>query len=217
VAKATSGIRGVLFDLDGTLVDTYQLILETFKVVTRRRLGRVIPDEVLMCKVGQPLAIQFLDWFPPEEVESCVAEYREINAALHDRYIRCFPGGRELMDALHAKGLKVGVVTSKGAVAATRALRDFDLFDPLDTIVTSEDTTRFKPLPDPVLLGCRKLGLEPAECMYVGDAPFDIMSANAAGAVSVAALWGMFPADVLRAERPAYEAESLPAILGLLG
>ena len=83
--------KAVLFDLDGTLIDTYQLILESFRHATRKVLGRVIPDEQLMVKVGQPLSTQIWDWTDNQEVhDEILTVYREFNHAIHDDTINYF-------------------------------------------------------------------------------------------------------------------------------
>lgn len=196
-------IRGILFDNDGTLVDTHDIILESMRYSTKNVLGRVMPDAQLMRKVGQPLAVQMRDFTDdPRLQEEVLRVYREYNHAIHDDRVKAFPGVRDGLARLKEGGIALGVVTSKLHALAWRGLEITGLAPFLDCCIGADDCERFKPDPQPVLLGAAALGVDAGECLYVGDAPFDIQAGNAAGCTTVAALWGMFDPDVLRAEKP---------------
>lgn len=196
-------LKGILFDLDGTLIDTYALILESFRHATTQVLGHTFPDEVLMAKVGIPLAEEMKDFSDdPAEQDELVRVYRAYNEAIHDERVRAFPGVVELVCALHGRGLRIGVVTSKRGPLARRGVAVCGLGEHVEFTIGSDDCPLHKPDPAPILMGCERLGLAPAECAYVGDSPFDIQAGNAAGCLTVAAAWGMFPKDALVAEKP---------------
>ena len=198
-------LRAVLFDLDGTLLDTYDLLLATFRYATRAVLGRVIPDEALMAKVGQPLNTQMWDFTDDASVHDELCRvYRERNAVIHDDLVRLFPDTVDMLERLKDAGVPLGVVTSKRHEPAARGLDRFDLGGYFDFLVGSDDWPEHKPAPGPVSHGCDLLGLDPATCLYVGDSPFDIQSGNGAGCSTAAALWGMFPRTTLMAERPTF-------------
>ena len=210
-------VRGVLFDLDGTLVDTYELILVSFRHTVREVLGRDYPDDVLMAKVGQPLDVQMWDFTDDEAVHDRLRDaYRAYNAEIHDRLIKRFPGTRDAVERIIAAGLPVGVVTSKRHAPAMAALESCGISDLFDVVVGSDDWPEHKPAPGPVLRGCDLLGVVPSACAYVGDSPFDIQAGNAAGCLTVAALWGMFPEGDLAAVRPTARCASLSAVADLL-
>lgn len=216
-AESKSGVCGVLFDLDGTLVDTYDLILTTFHHAVRTVLGRDFPDDVLMQKVGQPLATQMWDFADDEAVHDELCRvYREHNAVIHDDAIRRFPGTRDALLRFADAGLPIGVVTSKRHAPALAALVSCGIDDVFPVVVGSDDWPEHKPAPGPVLHGCDLLGVAPASCAYVGDSPFDIQAGNAAGCLTVAATWGMFPVDDLVRERPSAQCGSLAAVADLL-
>ena len=203
-------IRGILYDNDGSLVDTHDLILSSMRYATRAVLGRVLPDERLMAKVGTPLDDQLLDFADGDAQlgDELQRVYREHNHAHHDGEVKAFAGVVDGLAELRVAGFKMGVVTSKKAPLATRGLQITGIWPYMDCLVGPDDCQKAKPEPDPILLGADMLGLEPAECMYVGDSPFDIHAGNAAGCTTVAALWGMFPADELEAEKPDYSFDS---------
>lgn len=214
---SSHNIEAVLFDLDGTLLDTYDLILETFRYTVRAVLGHAIPDEALMAKVGQPLNTQMWDFTDDAAVhEELCRVYRERNAVVHDDLIRVFPGTVPMLERLKEAGVPMGVVTSKRHKPAERGLATFQLEGYFDFIVGSDDHPEHKPAPGPVAHGCDLLGLAHETCLYVGDSPFDIQAGNGAGCPTVAALWGMFPRDVLVAERPHFicaDGTEVPALV----
>ncbi len=192
-------LKAVLFDNDGTLVDTHDIILASFRYASREVLGRVFPDSVYMAKVGQPLAVQVDDLTDdPAQKERFLKVYRAHNATIHDDMIKAFPGLIELLGRFHDKGFSMGVVTSKMRNTAWGGLEVVGAAPYFECIVGSEDTEAHKPDPDPVLLGCEKLGVAPGECVYVGDAPFDIEAGLAAGCLAVGVTWGMFDEETLR-------------------
>ncbi|MDR1712624.1 MAG: HAD-IA family hydrolase [Coriobacteriales bacterium] len=208
-------LDAILFDLDGTLIDTKGLILRSFRHATRTVLDRVIPDDVLMDMVGIPLRDQ-MEKLSPEHADELTATYREHNHRLHDELIRGFAGVAETLEQLAAAGLRLGVVTSKRNALAQRGLDCFDLGGYFELLIGSDDTSRHKPLPDPLLLAASRLSVEPARCAYVGDSPYDMQAARAAGMLAVAALWGMFERQRLLAAGAQLEATTfteLPALL----
>ena len=196
-------LKALLFDNDGTLVDTHDLILSSMRFATREVLGKVLPDETLMAKVGIPLADQMLDFANSiEQRDVLLRVYREHNHAHHDAAVRLFPGVLEGLKVLADAGFAMGVVTSKRAPLATRGLQITGAWPYMGCLIGPDECPKAKPEPDPILLGAERLGVDPLECAYVGDSPFDIHAGNAAGCVSVAALWGMFSEEELAAECP---------------
>jgi pyrophosphatase PpaX len=209
-------IEAVLFDLDGTLIDTVALILSSFRYATERVLGEVLPDEELMRNVGVPLARQMRE-FSHAHAEELLTVYRQHNAAHHDHAVREYPGTEEVLERLKADGVPMGVVTSKGAPMAWRGLRLFRLQRFFPVVVTADDVDRHKPDPDPVVHAAEALGVDVTRCAYVGDSPHDMQAAISAGAVSVAALWGAFSAAEVLAPGPDFALEAitdLPALIG---
>jgi len=158
-----------------------------------------------MARVGTPLVYQMADFSDdPQVVDKLVRVYRAYNEAIHDERIAAFDGVPQMMADLCAKGFELGLVTSKRRGLAVRGLEVLGLAGYLRAAVGMEDTAKHKPEPEPVLLGCKMLDLEPSACVYVGDSPFDIAAGNAAGCITVAVTWGMFGEDELRAQGPDY-------------
>jgi pyrophosphatase PpaX len=210
-------LGAALFDFDGTLVDTTDLIYQSMRHATGEVLGREISRDVLMANVGQPLPRQ-MELLSAEHAEALLDSYRLHNEANHDALIREFPGVEESLARLKAAGVRVGVVTSKRRFSVDMALKKFPgLGDVVDQWVTMEDTTEHKPRPEPLLKGLELLGNVPREqAAYVGDSPFDVAAAKAAGVESVAVSWGAFSEDALRAAEPDHLAPDLDAAVDVL-
>ncbi|MDY0087670.1 MAG: HAD-IA family hydrolase [Coriobacteriia bacterium] len=208
-------VRGLLFDLDGTLIDTVALILSSFRYATTEVLGAPLSDEVLMRGVGIPLATQMRE-FAPDHADELLRVYREHNASIHDDMVAEYPGTRETLQMLAGAGFPMGVVTSKGAPMAHRGLDAFALREFFEVVVTSDDVERHKPDPYPLDYAAGLMGLPTAEMLYLGDSPHDMTAAIAAGAISVAALWGAFPSAAVLHPGPEYALNSITELPLLL-
>ena len=212
-----SQVKAVLFDLDGTLLDTYQLILDSMRYTIATELGLDCSDEQLMAKVGQPLAIQFTDFTDDSAlIDELLRVYRAYNETRHDAVVRAFEGIPEVLAALKEAGFALGVVTSKRHELAQRGLDITGIARFMDFVIGPDDWPEFKPAPGGVLHGCRLAGCAPDECVYVGDSPFDIQAGNSAGCFTIAALWGMFSEATLREQTPTYTCSRPADILSLL-
>lgn len=195
-------VRAVLFDLDGTLIDTIELIRVSFRYATRTVLGQELPDEVTMANVGQPLAQQFRD-MAPEHADELLRVYRTFNHAHHDELAKAYPGTIETLAALRDRGVPMGIVTSKGETAAAMGIDRFGLGEFMSVVVTADDVPIHKPDPFPLEFAAGLLGVGMEYCVYLGDSPHDMQAALSAHAVAVAALWGAFAReDVLRPGPP---------------
>lgn len=196
-------IKAILYDNDGTLVDTRELILANFREATQQVLGRVYTDEEYLAKVGQPITVQVKDFSDdPAVQDELVRVFRASNEKLHDQMISAFPGTVDALAKLGAAGFSQGLVTSKRRVVAWGGLELLGIAPYMQCAVGSEDTTSYKPNPDPVEYGTKLLGINPNECVYVGDSPFDMQAGKAAGCLTAAVTWGMFSEERLAAETP---------------
>ena len=213
--KTNRPIEVVLFDLDGTLIDTIELILSSMRHATAQVLGEALPDAVLLHNVGVPLRAQMCEFAPGRE-EELLGVYRAHNDQVHDQLVCDYPGTNEALDELKRRGYRLGVVTSKSVSVARRGLDHFGLSDYFEVLVGYEDTQIHKPEPEPLYLAAERMGVSISDCCYVGDSPHDMAAGIAAGAMTVAALWGPF-ADRVVERNPDYaisELSELPPILG---
>jgi len=210
--------RHVLFDLDGTLVDTRAAVLECYTHVFRERLYRDFPpddfpaDELFAMRPPEVFAI-----VAPDRVE-------ELHAAYRETYPRCvasikvFEGIQDMVSGLVASGRSVSLVTNKGI---ERTLIDLQVAGiPAKTftaIVTAEDTIERKPHPAPILLGLERAGAKAAEAVYVGDGPQDIRAARNAGMPVVAVAYGFYDRAVLSTLDPDSLVDTPEALSEALG
>ncbi len=211
-------LRAALFDFDGTLVDTTELIYQSMRHATGEVLGREMPREILLANVGQPLPRQ-MELIDAERAEALLESYRLHNQEHHDALIGEFPGVEGSLGRLRAAGgVRVAVVTSKRRFSVQMALENFPgLGEVVDRFVTMEDTTEHKPHPEPLLKGLEFLGdIPPEEAAYVGDSPFDVAAAKAAGITSVAVSWGAFSEDTLREAEPDHLVEDIDSAVDVL-
>jgi pyrophosphatase PpaX len=206
----------VLFDLDGTLIDSGPLILSSFQHATRTVLGREIPDEALMANVGGHGIHAQMREFDEEQANELVRVYREHNSTVY-RAVLAFPGIESVLRQLQSEGRGLGVVTVKGRATVDVTFEVLPLRGYFATVVTADDTERPKPDPEALLLALERLGTDVADAAYVGDSPFDIRAAKAAGMLAVAVAWGgIHPLSRLEAERPDHVVHAPQELLDVL-
>ena len=208
---------GVLFDLDGTLVDTLDLILASYRHTMREHLGTVPPDEEWLRTMGTPLAAQLRDFAKtPEQAEAMLQTYLIHNEEHQERLIRRFPGALEAVRAIRAAGYRVGIVTSKLGDNARRELTSCGFDGLFDALVSASDVERPKPHPEPVLRALAAIEAPADTALLVGDSVYDLRAGRAAGVDTAAALWGPFDRSALAAGQPDYWLEDLDELLELL-
>lgn len=215
--KPDRPIRAVLYDFDGTLADSTELIMRSYRHTMTAHLGECPPDERWLEGFGTPLRTQ-IERFArsPAEVTAMLDTYRDFQALHHDDLLRPFPGVVEVVRALAERGVALAIVTSKHRESTLRGMGLCGILDHFAEIVTPEDVTHPKPHPEPVLHAMERLGVEPAETLFVGDSPHDMAAGRAAGALTAAALWGPFPRAALEAERPDFWLRGQGEVLGIL-
>jgi pyrophosphatase PpaX len=214
-AERLACLRAVLFDLDGTLIDTIELIRVSFRYATEKVLGEALPDKLTMANVGQPLRTQFED-LAPGRADELTKVYREFNQAHHDQLAKAYPGTPEVLQTIADHGVPMGIVTSKGTEGARRGLELFGLTDFFEVIVSADDVPKHKPDPFPLRFAASAMGVPLEYCVYIGDSPHDMQAAVSGGAIAVAALWGAFSTDDVLAPGPPFalrDIGELPALL----
>ncbi len=205
----------MLFDFDGTVVDTVELIRESHRHATREVLGVDFDDARLVSNVGIPLMDQMVA-FSPRHAQELLQVYREWNHRHTAELIREYPGMSALLAELREAGRPLGIVTSKARHVADLAFAVLPVRDYFDVIVTTEDTDRHKPAPDPVLYALSKLNARPEDAVMVGDAPFDLEAGAAAGCATIGVTWGFFDADTLSALNPDAVVDDMSGLADLL-
>ena len=206
----------VLFDLDGTLVDSIALLLACKKHTFEGREHCPTDDE-WVAGLGTPLPEQLTPFITSEDDrKNLLARYREFQNEQHDKLMATYPGVAETLAVLKQRGHPMGVVTSKGNAMMDRGLRYIGADKYMRVAIGFDSCHLHKPDPFPVLLAVGKLEYTPRESVFVGDSPHDIKAGNAAGVTTVAALWGPFTREMLGPYQPSHfleEITGLPALL----
>ncbi len=207
--------QAILFDLDGTLLNTNALIIHTFQYTLKKHLGIHIKPEELTPYFGEPLRVT-LSRFAPEKVDELIATYRAYNALKHDELTTIFPHVRETLVQLYERGIKLGVVTSKFKPSALKGLELFKLTPYFEVIIGLDDTPEHKPHPAPIEKALKAMNVRAERALMVGDSPMDLRCARNAGVDSALVSYSLLPSDVLAAEKPTYILQDLRDLLIIL-
>ncbi|MFW6084887.1 MAG: HAD-IA family hydrolase [Gemmatimonadota bacterium] len=211
-------LRTVIFDLDGTLIDSLGLILASYRHTMETHLGRRMPDELWVRGMGTPLDVQMRGFARNEaEAEAMVRTYERHNLAHHDELVRPYPGVRDAVAELRARGLTLAIATSKRSEATRLGLRACGFPEEwFASIVTANDVSRPKPDPQPVEMALeRSTEDDPSRAVYIGDSVHDMRSGRAAGVLTAAVLWGPNSRETLQVAEPDLWMEE-PAMLSRL-
>ena len=179
----------VLFDLDGTVVDSGAIILASMRHATETVLARAYSEEELMANVGGPGLEAQMQAFAPDRVDELVRVYRAHNEPLHDELEAC-TGMEDALEALKGEGRTLGLVTAKRRATVDLAFARLPFAHFFDVVVGGDETDRHKPDPAPLLLALERLSAAPAQAAYVGDSPYDMQAARAGGLYAVGVTWG---------------------------
>lgn len=207
----------VLFDLDGTLIDSVRLILDSYHHTLETHGLPARTDDHWLAGIGTPLWAQFAEWAQDQStMDALIATYREYNLAHHDTRVAAYPGVVDAVLALHGAGLRIGLVTSKNRSGALRGLKLAGLEDVMTVIVGADEVQKHKPDPEPVLRALDLLGASAERTIYVGDSVHDMASGRAAGTATGAVLWGPFRREALEPLAPDRWFHQPAELLGLL-
>jgi pyrophosphatase PpaX len=182
---------GIVFDVDGTLIDTYRLYLEAYRRSIAEHIGHTPTDEEIVLRLGEPSGERrFLeDWVGADRAAACHASLCEHYRSLHTTWCDgLYDGVREMLGGLRSAGLPLAVVTGKGRKAWEITSEFIDLGS-FDTVITEDEMQAPKPDPGGLLAAAAAMELQPADLVYVGDSLADMGAARAAGMLSAAVLW----------------------------
>ncbi len=218
-SPSTAGPRRptVLFDLDGTLIDSIELILNSARYAFEKLDRECPPDSEWTAGIGIPLFTMFGRYAKDAADQAAlIAAYREYQLANHDRLIRCYDDVVDTVAMLSASGHELGIVTSKSEALAMRGLAHVGLARFMDTVVGCDSSTRHKPDPEPVQIALHRLDCVPENAVFVGDSVHDILAGNAAGVTTLAATWGAFKKADLEPGEPDFYLEHISELSAFL-
>lgn len=208
--------KTILFDLDGTLLDTNELIISSFMHTLQSFFPEreFIPEDIVP-HMGKPL-YDMLAIYDEERAQEMIDVYREHNLRTHDEMVVAFPHVIEVIQQLHTLGIKMGIVTTKQRITVEMGLRLCNLTEYMDSVVTIQDVENPKPHPEPVLKAMSELGAIPESTLMVGDSRYDIESAQRAGVDSAGVAWSLKGEDYLRSFSPTFMLKDMKDLLQLL-
>ena len=197
-------INTVLFDLDGTIIDTNEHIINSFIHALQDHAPAPFSREQIIPRMGMTVEQQIVHFTGTEDVTPFIKDYRSYYDSNHDGNVGPFPQVLEVIEELHARGIAMGVVTTKNRPGTLKVLEMFGLMKYMGSIVTVNDVEHAKPHPEPVLKAVQELGSDPNKTLMIGDSPADILAAQAAGVLSAGVSWSLKGEQALRAYNPEY-------------
>ena len=211
----TKKIKALLFDFDGTLLDTNELIIQSFQHVLEKHYpGRYSREEILPF-LGPTLTENFTK-VDPDRIEQFIAEYREWNIANHDVLSSEFDGVSETMHLLKNEGLKMAIVSTKVNHMVQKGLGLLDVEGIFEVVIGYDDVSKTKPDPEPILLALERLGVEPEEALMIGDNYHDIVGGQNAGVRTAGVAWTAKGEDFLQKYHPDYMLQHISDLIPII-
>jgi pyrophosphatase PpaX len=211
-----SNINTILFDLDGTLIDTNELIISTYLHTLEKYYPGKYKREDVLPFLG-PTLHEVFENMNPERVEEMILEYRTYNLANHDLLVKEFVGVMETIETLKKKGYKLAIVTTKREDVAFKGLRLMKLDHFFDVMIAYDHVKKVKPDPEPIFLALEKLDSVPEETLMVGDNFHDVLAGKNAGTKTAGVAWTIKGRDYLAKYEPDYMLENMTDLLTILG
>lgn len=209
-------VNTLLFDLDGTLIDTNELIIASFLHTLNKYYPEKYKREDAIQFIGPPLYDTFVE-IDQERVEELISTYREHNLSHHDQLVTEFEGVFETIETLYKKGYKLGIVTTKLRHTVNMGLKLTKLDQFFDVVVTLDDVKNAKPDPEPIEKALEQLNAKPEETIMVGDNHHDILAGQNAGTKTAGVAWSLKGAEYLQTFKPDYLLENMRDLLTILG
>jgi pyrophosphatase PpaX len=211
-----NNINTILFDLDGTLIDTNELIISTYLHTLEKYFPGKYTREDVLPFLGPTLHEVFGE-MDPDRVEEMVLEYRTYNLANHDALVKEFVGVMETIETLKKKGYKLAIVTTKREDVAFKGLRLMKLDSYFDVMIAYDHVKKVKPDPEPIFLALEKLGSKPEEALMVGDNFHDVLAGKNAGTKTAGVAWSIKGREYLAKYEPDFMLENMTDLLRILG
>ncbi|GIP34283.1 pyrophosphatase PpaX [Paenibacillus sp. J2TS4] len=208
-------IKTILFDLDGTIINTNELIMASFIHALEGRTKEAMTREQMIPYFGEPLVDQIKRFSGLDQVDDLVEKYRHYNVTRHDDLTTEFPYVKEVIAQLYEDGIRMGVVTTKMKDTAYKGLELFDLDPYMQVVVALNDVKAAKPDPEGILLAMRELGADPQSTLMVGDSQYDIMAAQNAGIRAAGVAWSIKGREFLSQFNPDYMLNDIRELLDL--
>jgi len=207
----------LLFDLDGTIIDSIELIVQSAEYAYAGREGPAPTRAEWLALIGTPLAPMLRRWAHDEaDVKFLWDRYRDFQIANHDRLVTPYPGVVDLITRLHARGHPMAIVSSKLEIGIRRSLDYIGITHCFGAIIGIDATEKHKPEPEPVLLALERLGVRAEDAWFIGDSPYDVMAGQAAGVRTIGVLTGPYDRASMLQAKPLHLVEVLTDVEPLI-
>jgi pyrophosphatase PpaX len=207
-------IKAVFFDYDGTLVDTNNLIIQSYKYTYKKNLGIDMEEKDIVKNFGIPL-LTILKQQAEDKFEELHSSYNYYYESKHNEMVKVFDGVYETLKGLHDIGIMTGIVSSKKKLWLERGIKFFQFEGLFDVVIGYEDTKKNKPNPEPIIRACEAIGIQPEEALMVGDSNFDIECGKKAGSKTCLVKYTILNMDKIQ-PKPDYEVDKMTAILTIV-
>ncbi|MHA1212249.1 MAG: HAD family hydrolase [Candidatus Heimdallarchaeota archaeon] len=207
-------LKAFLFDLDGTLIDSQEGIIEIQKVFLKSK-GHTIKEEEIRRSFGKPLEVIFGELLPEktdEEILVYLNEIRKTYAENHLKITTVFPQVDELLQTINSLGYRMGIASTKFGKFILEATDHFNLTKYFEVIVSGYEVANHKPAPDIIFKSAELLGVQPENCVYIGDTPSDVQAGNSAGALTIAVLTGANDVEKMIPVKPDFIIKDLSSL-----
>ncbi|WP_162523566.1 HAD-IA family hydrolase [Calorimonas adulescens] len=208
-------IRCVIFDYDGTIADTAEIVEKSFRETVKHFTGHVITRKEFIDVFGMPLT-DMMAFYDKDRTEEMVKYYREYFSIYQDLLVKPFPGVVDTIKRLKQLKIKTAIVSSRTRRGIEHGINLFGLADSIDLVIGVEDTQNSKPHPDPVLKAIDMFGIEGKQAIMVGDSPHDIIAAKKAGIKACAVQWSLFGIEKLNDLNPDFKIEAMVDLLDII-
>lgn len=207
--------KALLFDFDGTLLDTNSLIIETFMHVLNERFpGQYQPQDCTRF-IGPSLAETFKE-IAPDEVDELITAYRAWNHEHHDALVKEYEGVVDTLELLKEKGIRLAIVSTKRRDTIMRGLEIMGAAHLFEVIIGIDDVSHVKPDPEPILLALEKLGVNKSDAIMIGDNSHDIEGGKNAGVRTAGVAWAFKGRDFLQQFNPDYMLEHMTDLISIV-
>lgn len=187
-----SDLKCVIFDMDGTLTQTNQLIFDTFNYIARKYRGRTYSEPEITAMFGPPEEGALLQIVEEGQIQTVMEDYLKFYREHHKELAHLYPGIKELLSYLKSRGVKLALFTGKGIHTTSITLQEFGLEGYFDFVVTGNDVANHKPSSEGIRKILSRFGLKPAEALMIGDSVGDVKSSHEAGVRIAAVLWDSY-------------------------
>jgi HAD superfamily hydrolase (TIGR01549 family) len=206
---------GIIFDVDGTLAETHELIFASFNHVAEKYLNKRLTNEEIVALFGPTEDVILKEWMK-DDYDSARKDYYNFYETNHPEMAEIFPGLSEAIHFIKSKKIPLGIFTGKGRDSATITLKSIGIYDQFDMILSGDDVDEHKPSPEGIIKFIQQYGLQPDRVLMIGDAIHDVMASESAGVRCALVLWDEYSSNRCKECKPDYKFYSVDEFINFI-